>query len=100
MNYSNFYDIAEYLNRLNRNTFSHREVAENANVYTCDFEWSKENDEVAHSIKELCRQLIEDGEERSLEWVYDIANELNLLDMDYMDYIETDTEIVSRFLAE
>lgn len=100
MNYSYFYDIAEYLNGLNRNIFSHREVAENAHIYICDFEWSKANDKVAHNIKELCRQLIEDGEEQSLEWVYDIATELNLIDMDYMDYAETDPDIIARFLAE
>lgn len=100
MNYQNFYEIAEYLNGLNRNIFSHREVAENAHIYTCDFEWSKANDEVARSIKELCKQLVEDGKEQSLEWMYDIARELNLIDMDYMDYVETDTYIIARFLAE
>ena len=100
MNYSNFYDIAEYLNGLNRNIFSHREIAENAHIYTCDFEWSKANNDVAHNIKELCKLLIEDGEEQSLEWVYDIARELNLIDMNFMDYIETDKYIIARFLAE
>ena len=100
MNYNKFYDIAEYLNGLNRNIFSHREVAWNAHIYACDLEWSKANDEVAHSIKELCKQLIEDGEEQSLDWVYDIARELNLIDMDYMDYIETDKEVLKRFIQD
>ena len=55
---------------------------------------------MAHNIKELCKLLIEDGEEQSLEWVYDIARELNLIDMNFMDYIETDKYIIARFLAE
>ena len=100
MQYTNFYDITEYLNGLNRNIFSHREVAENAHIYTCDFEWSKANGEVAHSIKELCKLLVEDGEDQSLEWVYDIATELGLIDMDFMDYMETDEDILSMFRTE
>ena len=100
MNYNDFYDIAEYLNGINRNIFSHREVAENAHIYTCDFEWSKENDDLAQSIKELCKLLVEDGTEECLEWAFEIANELGLIDMDYCDYDDTDPEIISIFLTK
>lgn len=100
LEYSNFYDIAEYLNGINRNTFSHREVAENAYIYCVDFQSSKENKKVAHNIKELAKLLAEDGSEESKDWLYEMAKELGLLDMDFMDYMETDEDIVSRFLAK
>ena len=99
MNYSDFYNIAEYLNGINRNILSHREVAENAYIYTCDFEWSKTNGKVAHNIQELAKLLAEDNTEECNDWLYDMARELDLLDMDYLDYMETDNDVISRFLA-
>lgn len=100
MEYTNFYEIATYLNEINRNIFSQREVAENAHIYCVDFQWSKENDKVAHSIKELAKLLAEDGSEQCKDWLYEMAKELGLLDMDYMDYMETDADIVKMFLVE
>ena len=99
MNYSTFYKIAEYGNGAWKGSFSHSEVAENAHIYTCDFQWSKENGEVAHSIKELAKLLAEDGTEECKDWLYDMAKELGLIDMDYLDYMETDAEIVSVFIT-
>lgn len=100
MEYRDFYDIAEYLNGINRNVFTARETACNAHIYYADFQWSKENEEVAHNIKELAKLLAEDGSEECKDWLYEMARELDLLDMDFMDYAETDADIVSVFLAE
>lgn len=100
LEYRNFYDIAEYMNGINRNVFSAREVACNAHVYYADFQWSKENEELAHTIKELAKLLAEDGSDECKDWLYDIAKELDLLDMDFLDYMETDADIVSCFLGE
>lgn len=100
MEYKDFYNIAEYINGINRNVFSAREMAENAYNYCADFEWSKANGEVAHTIQELAKLLAEDGSEECKDWLYDMARELGLLDMDFMDYMETDTDIVSVFLAD
>lgn len=100
MNFNTFYDIAEYGSTAWKGAFSQREIAENAHIYTCDFEWSKENDNIACSIKELAKLLIEDGTEQAKEWLYDIADELGLIDMDYMDYIETDADIISIFMGK
>lgn len=100
MNYKDFKEIAEYLNYINHNTFSAREVEENAGIYLADFEWSKENDDIAYNIKELAKLLAEDGTEEAKEWLYQMATELELLDMDYLDYTETDADIVSMFLAD
>ena len=100
LEYRNFYDIAEYINGINRNVFSAREVAETAYTYCSDFEWSKENGEVAHNIQELAKLLAEDGSEECKDWLYEMATELGLLDMDFLDYMETDADIVSCFLGE
>jgi hypothetical protein len=58
LNYTDFYNIATFLNEVNRNTFSAREIAENAHIYTCDYEWSKANNQAAHSMVELFKLLI------------------------------------------
>ena len=100
LEYGKFYDIAEYGNEMWKGFFSKKEVAENAYIYYADFQWSKENNEVAHNIKELAKLLAEDGSYECKEWLYEIATELNLLDIDFMDYMESDEDIVSMFLAE
>ena len=99
MDYGTFYRIAEYGNEAWKGSFSPSEIAENAHIYTCDFKWSKENGTIAHSIKELAKLLAEDGTEEAKDWLYDMASELGLLDMDYLDYMETDGDIVSLFIA-
>lgn len=100
MQYVDFYEIAEYLNAINRNTFTAREVACNAYDYYADFQWSKANEMVARTIQELAKLLAEDGSEECKDWLYEMARELGLIDMDFMDYMETDPDIVARFLAE
>ena len=100
MQYVDFYEIAEYLNAINRNTFTAREVACNAYDYLADFQWSKANKMVARTIQELAKLLAEDNTYRCKDWLYRMATELDLLDMDYWDYAETDPDIVARFLAE
>lgn len=100
MEYRDFYNIAEYLNGINRNVFSAREMAENAYNYCADFQWSKENEEIAHVIQELAKLLAEDGSDECKDWLYEMATELGLLDMDFLDYMETDADIVSCFLGE
>lgn len=100
MDYADFYNIAGYLNEINRNVFSHREVAENAHIYVCDFEWSKANGEIANSIKWLAKELAEDDTEECKDWLYEMARDLDLFDMDYLDYLETDEDIIFRFVSE
>lgn len=100
MRYDNFYDIAVYLNGINRNTFTPKEIACNAYIYYADFQWSKENGEIAYNIQELSKLLAEDGTEEAKDWLYEMATELGLLDMDFFDYIETEIDIVSKFLTE
>ena len=100
MNYSEFYKIAEYLNGINRNTFSHSEVAENAHIYTCDFAWSKENHKVATSIRELYKLLVEDGTEECREWAYEIVRELKLVDMYYIDYVEEKAKVLMQYIQD
>lgn len=100
MQYSDFYNIAAYGNKAWKGCFSAREIAENAYIYTSDFEWSKRNKKIAHSIQELAKLLAEDGSEECKNWLYEMAKELDLLDMDYIDFMETDSDIISCFLAE
>ena len=77
LEYIDFYDIAEYLNNVNRNVFSAREVAENAYIYMCDFKWSKEQNKIAHTIYELLDLLKEDESEECKYWVEQIIDEIN-----------------------
>lgn len=99
MTYEDFYEIATYGNEMWKGSFTPKEIAENAHIYYADFQWSKENETIAHNIQELAKLLAEDGSEECKDWLYRMATELGLLDMDFMDYADTDTDIVSMFLA-
>lgn len=41
-------------------------------------------------LKNFVKLLAEDGSEECKEWLYQMADELGLIDMDYQDYLETD----------
>ena len=100
LEYKDFYNIAKYGNEAWKGCFSASEIAENAYTYYADFQWSKENGKIAHNIKELAKLLAEDECDECKDWLYEMAKELDLLDMDYMDYMESDEDIVSRFFVE
>lgn len=95
MELNDFLQIAEYGNEMWKGCFTPEEVQQNAEIYYADFQWSKANDEIAENIKSLCRNLIEDLKympdlEEPRKWLYQIASELGLIDMDCHDYLETD----------
>lgn len=99
MNYLDFYGIVAYINCGNRSKLTEMELAETAHIYCVDFELSKVNGEIAHNIQELAKILAEDDTDEARDWLYRMATELGLLDMDFMDYMETDADIVSMFLG-
>lgn len=90
LDYKDFYDVAEYGNEHWKGKFSPKETACNAYDYLVEFEKSKENEEPTYTIKELAKLLAEDGGDECKEWLFQIADELDLIDMDYQDYLETD----------
>ena len=89
LEYKDFYDIATYGNENWKGSFTPKEIACNAYDYLVEFEESKKNG-VTETIKELIRLLAEDGDEDAKYWLYQIASELGLIDMDCHDYFETD----------
>lgn len=91
MEYIDFYDIAEYGNENWKGSFTPKEIACNAYDYLCEFNASKVNEEPTHTIKELAKLLAEDGSEECKQWLYQIASELGLINMDYADYLDTDS---------
>lgn len=95
VNYEFFYDITEAW----KGSFTPKEVAINAYEYLCEFETSLE-DTPTESIKTLYVLLVEDGSEVCLDWAYTLASELGLVDMDYLDYLETDKEIIKKIMGE
>ena len=102
MEYADFYDIAIHGNKMWKGNFTPKEIACNAEIYYADFQYSKENDTISETIKSLCKNLVEDVREMSdleepKQWLYQIANELGLIDMDYADYLETD-ELLTLFV--
>lgn len=100
LEYKDFYKIAVYGNEAWKGSFYHSEIAENAYIYTCDFEASKRDGKPTRIIQELAKLLAEDGSEECKDWLYEMAKELGLLDMDYIDFMETDADIISCFLSE
>lgn len=95
LTYADFLQIAKYANENWKGSFTEEEVKENAGIYYADFQWSKENETIAETIKTLCSNLSEDVREASyleepIKWLGQIATELGLIDMDFQDYLETD----------
>lgn len=93
LDYVDFYDIAEYGNKHWKGSFTPKEIACNAYDYLVEFEASKASKArktITSVIQELCKLLAEDGSDEAKDWLYQIAHELGLIDMDYQDYLETD----------
>ena len=82
MEYSDFYDIAEYGNDHWKGSFTPREIACNAYDYLRDFEWSKNayvtDTEIAENICELAKLLARDGSDEAIQWLGQIADELRI----------------------
>lgn len=93
-----FYNIASYGSENWKGNFSPREIACNAYCCLCEFQTSKETETPTQIMKFLYELLVEDGTETALDWAYEIASELGLIDMDYMDYMETDTALIKHLL--
>ena len=89
MTYEDFYDIAEYGNTNWDGSYTQREVACNAYNYLIEFEASKAKEKVLPIIQELWKLLAEDGSEECKEWLYRMADELGLIDIDCQDYLDT-----------
>ena len=100
LRYADFYDIAVYANTNWGGGFNEKSIACYAYDYLCEFEASKENGVPTHTIKELAKSLAEDKSEEGKDWLYEMAKELGLIDMDFWDYMETDADIVSVFLTK
>jgi hypothetical protein len=98
LDYSTFYDIAEYGNKAWRGYFTPKEVAVNAYEYLYAYEESKASGEPTETIKELARLLALDGSDQCKTWLYYIAEALDLIDMDWRDYADTD-EWLNQFLT-
>lgn len=103
LEYAQWYDIASYLNAKERNMFNEKEIACYAYDYMCDYEASKEDHIVEHSIQDVINTFLEDwhtetqnvnanmSEILQLEsWLWDLFNELNLVDLDWQDYSESE----------
>lgn len=94
-----FKSIARYGNENWKGNFSEDELNEYAWDYLNEFEASRD-DEPTETIKELYNLLIEDGSVVCLDWAYTLATELGLIDMDFMDYMEIDSELIKKFLSK
>lgn len=98
INYEFFYDIAAYINIQEKQLFSYKEVATHAYEYLCEFISSSEDLFPTEPIKTLYSLLVANGSETCLDWAYTLAKELDMIDMDYLDYLETDKEIIRRIM--
>ena len=72
MEYSDFYDIAEYGNENQKGCFTLKEIACNAYDYKAEYDYSIKQGKPTHTMIELCKLICED--------------------MDYADYAEIQEE--------
>lgn len=77
MEYGNFYDIAEYGNVNWKGSFTPEEVRQNAEDYFTEWKYSNEQGKATHTMEELCKLLIEDGEEECEQFLDNILEEAN-----------------------
>ena len=80
MEYSDFYDIAEYGNENWKGNFTPREIANNAYDYLCEYQASKIKGKPTRTMTELCKLICED--------------------MDYADYAEIQEESENALTVE
>lgn len=80
LDYSFFYDIAEYGNKNWKGKFTPKEIACYAYDYLVEFEESKAKGSyhVSSTIQELLRLLDEDNTEETKNWANRIREELGL----------------------
>lgn len=78
MEFSDFYDIAEYGNKHWKGAYSQKEVKQNAYDYYTDF-------------------LADDGSDEAKYWLFMIASSLNLINITFADCLKTD-EWLKNFL--
>ena len=83
MEFSDFYDIAEYASENWKGNFTPKEIACYAYDYYADFLWSKANNEISDVIDGLIKNLEEDlanmpDNEDVSEWLRCIKAELNI----------------------
>lgn len=67
MDYEDFLKIANYLNEVNRYTFTEREVKINARFYKADYDYSIEKGKPCSTMETLCRLLLEDMDKADYE---------------------------------
>ena len=80
MDYSDFYDIAEYGNENWKGNFTPREIACNAYDYKAEYDYSIKQDKPTYTMIELCKLICED--------------------MDYADYAEIQEESENALTVE
>lgn len=97
MEFSDFYDIAEYGNKHWKGAYSQKEVKQNAYDYYTDFLACMDEGELTPVIKELARLLADDGSDEAKYWLFMIASSLNLINITFADCLKTD-EWLKNFL--
>ena len=80
MEYTDFYDIAEYGNENWKGSFMTREIANNAYDYKVEYDYSIEQGKPTRTMIELCKLICED--------------------MDYADYAEIQEESENALTIE
>ena len=97
MDFSDFYDIAEYGNKRWKGAYSPREVALNASDYYSDYQSCKDSQKLTPLLKELAKRLADDGSEKARYFLFMLVSSLNLIDENFTDYLKTD-EWLDEFL--
>ena len=80
LEYTDFYDIAEYGNEHWKGSFTPREIANNAYDYKVEYDYSIKQGKPTHTMIELCKLICED--------------------MDYADYAEIQEESENALTVE
>lgn len=72
INFDFFYRLAVYGNENWKGSFTDKEIKQNAEDYYAEFKYSKEQGKATHTMEELCKLLIADGDQEAMQFLYDI----------------------------
>lgn len=76
MEYGFWYDVAEYMNSVNRGKFTPREIAGNAYEYSIEWEITLHNGELSYGIQVLVEELVEQCDDKAKEFLGEIMCEI------------------------
>ena len=88
MEKKDFAAIGNALNKMSRNTYSEKEMAENIETYWAEYQWSKENNQVSNILQDLIYILYADMDLHDYDDTENVVKTVEEMDKIFAEYLE------------